>query len=111
MSHLIFVRVYIRTKKLIVDVIRIQHGETLPEILETPATAAQVIYISQLVFPLYIPASYFHSSKEHIHLIFFSLPLSLINYVTSYATYSLRSQSILGLLSAGQSRMLRHQRV
>lgn len=71
MSHLIFVCVYIRTKKLIVDVIRIQHGETLPEILETPATAAQVIYISQLVFPLYIPASYFHSSKEHIHLIFF----------------------------------------
>lgn len=42
---------------------------------------------------------------------FFSLPLSVINYVTSYATYSLRSQSILGLLSAGQSRMLRHQRV
>lgn len=71
MSHLIFVRVHIRTKKLIVDVIRIQHGETLPEILETPATAAQVIYISQLVFPLYIPASYFHSSKEHIHLIIF----------------------------------------
>ncbi|XP_013769555.1 ras GTPase-activating-like protein IQGAP2 [Pundamilia nyererei] len=30
-----------KTKKLIVDVIRIQHGETLPEILETPATAAQ----------------------------------------------------------------------
>lgn len=42
---------------------------------------------------------------------FFSLPLSVINYVTLYATYSLRSQSILGLLSAGQSRMLRHQRV
>uniref|UniRef100_A0A669CUB1 IQ motif containing GTPase activating protein 2 n=1 Tax=Oreochromis niloticus TaxID=8128 RepID=A0A669CUB1_ORENI len=30
-----------KTKKLIVDVIRIQPGETLPEILETPATAAQ----------------------------------------------------------------------
>ncbi|MEQ2282850.1 Ras GTPase-activating-like protein iqgap1 [Ameca splendens] len=30
-----------KTKKLIVDVIRIQHGETLPEILETPATASQ----------------------------------------------------------------------
>uniref|UniRef100_A0A3Q4G4S4 IQ motif containing GTPase activating protein 2 n=1 Tax=Neolamprologus brichardi TaxID=32507 RepID=A0A3Q4G4S4_NEOBR len=30
-----------KTKKLIVDVIRIQHGETLPDILETPATAAQ----------------------------------------------------------------------
>uniref|UniRef100_A0A7N8WUM6 IQ motif containing GTPase activating protein 2 n=1 Tax=Mastacembelus armatus TaxID=205130 RepID=A0A7N8WUM6_9TELE len=29
------------TKKLIVDVIRIQAGETLPEILETPATAPQ----------------------------------------------------------------------
>uniref|UniRef100_A0A7N8Y191 IQ motif containing GTPase activating protein 2 n=1 Tax=Mastacembelus armatus TaxID=205130 RepID=A0A7N8Y191_9TELE len=32
-----------KTKKLIVDVIRIQAGETLPEILETPATAPQVI--------------------------------------------------------------------
>uniref|UniRef100_A0A4W6GBL9 IQ motif containing GTPase activating protein 2 n=1 Tax=Lates calcarifer TaxID=8187 RepID=A0A4W6GBL9_LATCA len=30
-----------KTKKLIVDVIRIQPGETLPEILETPATAPQ----------------------------------------------------------------------
>uniref|UniRef100_A0A7N9AQ89 IQ motif containing GTPase activating protein 2 n=1 Tax=Mastacembelus armatus TaxID=205130 RepID=A0A7N9AQ89_9TELE len=30
-----------KTKKLIVDVIRIQAGETLPEILETPATAPQ----------------------------------------------------------------------
>uniref|UniRef100_A0A3B3XMM3 IQ motif containing GTPase activating protein 2 n=1 Tax=Poecilia mexicana TaxID=48701 RepID=A0A3B3XMM3_9TELE len=30
-----------KTKKLIVDVVRIQHGETLPEILETPATAPQ----------------------------------------------------------------------
>ncbi|XP_030593239.1 ras GTPase-activating-like protein IQGAP2 isoform X2 [Archocentrus centrarchus] len=30
-----------KTKKLIVDVIRIQHGEALPEILETPATATQ----------------------------------------------------------------------
>uniref|UniRef100_A0A672FV18 Ras-GAP domain-containing protein n=1 Tax=Salarias fasciatus TaxID=181472 RepID=A0A672FV18_SALFA len=30
-----------RTKKLIVDVIRIQHGETLTEILETPATNQQ----------------------------------------------------------------------
>uniref|UniRef100_A0A8D0A077 IQ motif containing GTPase activating protein 2 n=1 Tax=Sander lucioperca TaxID=283035 RepID=A0A8D0A077_SANLU len=30
-----------KTKKLIVDVIRIQHGDTLPEILETPATVPQ----------------------------------------------------------------------
>ncbi|XP_041643206.1 ras GTPase-activating-like protein IQGAP2 [Cheilinus undulatus] len=30
-----------KTKKLVVDVIRIQSGETLPEILETPATAPQ----------------------------------------------------------------------
>ncbi|XP_028268969.1 ras GTPase-activating-like protein IQGAP2 [Parambassis ranga] len=30
-----------KTKKLIVDVVRIQPGETLPEILETPATAPQ----------------------------------------------------------------------
>uniref|UniRef100_A0AAQ5XSM1 IQ motif containing GTPase activating protein 2 n=1 Tax=Amphiprion ocellaris TaxID=80972 RepID=A0AAQ5XSM1_AMPOC len=30
-----------KTKKLIVDVVRIQAGETLPEILETPATAPQ----------------------------------------------------------------------
>ncbi|KAF7661071.1 hypothetical protein LDENG_00268810 [Lucifuga dentata] len=30
-----------KTKKLIVDVVRIQPGETLPEILETPATALQ----------------------------------------------------------------------
>uniref|UniRef100_A0A7N6FD72 IQ motif containing GTPase activating protein 2 n=1 Tax=Anabas testudineus TaxID=64144 RepID=A0A7N6FD72_ANATE len=30
-----------KTKKLIVDVVRIQPGETLPEILETPATATQ----------------------------------------------------------------------
>uniref|UniRef100_A0A671TMK3 IQ motif containing GTPase activating protein 2 n=1 Tax=Sparus aurata TaxID=8175 RepID=A0A671TMK3_SPAAU len=30
-----------KTKKLVVDVIRIQPGETLPEILETPATAPQ----------------------------------------------------------------------
>ncbi|XP_061585009.1 ras GTPase-activating-like protein IQGAP2 [Cololabis saira] len=30
-----------KTKKLIVDVIRIQTGETLPEILETPATTTQ----------------------------------------------------------------------
>lgn len=112
-SHLIFVCVHIRTKKLIVDVIRIQHGETLPEILETPATAAQVIYISQLVFPsyIYLPATFIHQRSIFIWLFFFSLPLSVINYVTSYATYSLRSQSILGLLSAGQSRMLRHQRV
>lgn len=33
----------VRTKKLIVDVIRIQPGETLSEILETPASAPQVI--------------------------------------------------------------------
>uniref|UniRef100_A0A8C3G820 IQ motif containing GTPase activating protein 2 n=1 Tax=Cyclopterus lumpus TaxID=8103 RepID=A0A8C3G820_CYCLU len=30
-----------KTKKLIVDVVRIQHGVTLPAILETPATVAQ----------------------------------------------------------------------
>ncbi|XP_078105764.1 ras GTPase-activating-like protein IQGAP2 [Sander vitreus] len=30
-----------KTKKLIVDVVRIQHGDTLPEILETPATVPQ----------------------------------------------------------------------
>ncbi|XP_034728381.1 ras GTPase-activating-like protein IQGAP2 isoform X2 [Etheostoma cragini] len=30
-----------KTKKLIVDVVRIQHGDTLPEILETPATGPQ----------------------------------------------------------------------
>ncbi|XP_015229906.1 PREDICTED: ras GTPase-activating-like protein IQGAP1 [Cyprinodon variegatus] len=30
-----------KTKKLLVDVLRIQHGETLPDILETPATAPQ----------------------------------------------------------------------
>uniref|UniRef100_G3P6Y9 IQ motif containing GTPase activating protein 2 n=1 Tax=Gasterosteus aculeatus aculeatus TaxID=481459 RepID=G3P6Y9_GASAC len=30
-----------KTKKLIVDVVRIQHGETLPEILETPASVIQ----------------------------------------------------------------------
>ncbi|XP_054629890.1 ras GTPase-activating-like protein IQGAP2 [Dunckerocampus dactyliophorus] len=30
-----------KTKKLIVDVVRIQHGETLPEILDTPATPPQ----------------------------------------------------------------------
>lgn len=36
----------IRTKKLIVDVVRIQHGETLPEILETPASVIQVIFSS-----------------------------------------------------------------
>uniref|UniRef100_A0A3P9N7K1 IQ motif containing GTPase activating protein 2 n=1 Tax=Poecilia reticulata TaxID=8081 RepID=A0A3P9N7K1_POERE len=30
-----------KTKKLIVDVVWIQHGETLPEILETPATSPQ----------------------------------------------------------------------
>lgn len=34
--------VFFRTKKLIVDVIRIQVGENLPEILETPSTAPQV---------------------------------------------------------------------
>lgn len=33
---------FFRTKKLIVDVIRIQAGENLPEILETPSTAPQV---------------------------------------------------------------------
>lgn len=32
-----------RTKKLVVDVIRIQPGEALPEILESPASASQVI--------------------------------------------------------------------
>lgn len=31
-----------RTKKLIVDVVKIQPGETLTDILETPASAAQV---------------------------------------------------------------------
>uniref|UniRef100_A0A8C5I569 IQ motif containing GTPase activating protein 2 n=1 Tax=Gouania willdenowi TaxID=441366 RepID=A0A8C5I569_GOUWI len=30
-----------KTKKLVVDVIRIQHGETLPQILETPVTELQ----------------------------------------------------------------------
>lgn len=39
----------VRTKKLIVDVIRIQTGETLPEILVTEATAPQVTFSS--VFP------------------------------------------------------------
>lgn len=33
---------FFRTKKLIVDVIRIQPGESLSEILNTPATAPQV---------------------------------------------------------------------
>lgn len=48
-----------RTKKLIVDVIRIQPGETLPEILETPATAAQVkpdILFNTLLLPIYSTA-------------------------------------------------------
>lgn len=31
-----------RTKKLIVDVVKIQPGETLTDILETPSSAAQV---------------------------------------------------------------------
>lgn len=39
---------HVRTKKLIVDVVRIQPGETLPEILETPATAPQVTFSYQL---------------------------------------------------------------
>ena len=39
-----------RTKKLVVDVIRIQPGETLPEILETPATAPQVKFSSTLFY-------------------------------------------------------------
>lgn len=34
-----------RTKHLIVDVIRVQAGDTLTEILETPATAEQVIRV------------------------------------------------------------------
>uniref|UniRef100_A0A3Q2P197 IQ motif containing GTPase activating protein 2 n=1 Tax=Fundulus heteroclitus TaxID=8078 RepID=A0A3Q2P197_FUNHE len=38
-----------KTKKLIVDVVRIQHGETLPEILETPATAPQESEHAKLV--------------------------------------------------------------
>ncbi|KAJ3604604.1 hypothetical protein NHX12_029344, partial [Muraenolepis orangiensis] len=38
-----------KTKKLIVDVIRIQHGETLTETLETPATAAQESEHGQIV--------------------------------------------------------------
>lgn len=33
---------FFRTKKLIVDVIRIQAGENLPEILETPSSGPQV---------------------------------------------------------------------
>uniref|UniRef100_A0A3B5MDU2 IQ motif containing GTPase activating protein 2 n=1 Tax=Xiphophorus couchianus TaxID=32473 RepID=A0A3B5MDU2_9TELE len=38
-----------KTKKLIVDVVRIQHGETLPEILETPATAPQELEHTKIV--------------------------------------------------------------
>lgn len=37
-----FLLVCFRTKKIIVDVIRIQPGESLSEILDTPATAPQV---------------------------------------------------------------------
>lgn len=39
---------FFRTKKLIVDVIRIQAGENLPEILETPSTAPQVFTCARL---------------------------------------------------------------
>lgn len=67
-------------------------------------------FLSLFFLYIYLPATFIHQRSIFIWF-FFSLPLSLINYVTSYATYSLRSQSILGLLSAGQSRMLRHQRV
>ncbi|XP_061762318.1 ras GTPase-activating-like protein IQGAP2 [Nerophis ophidion] len=38
-----------KTKKLIVDVVQIQPGETLPEILETPATAPQESEHSKIV--------------------------------------------------------------
>ncbi|XP_076015996.1 ras GTPase-activating-like protein IQGAP2 [Genypterus blacodes] len=38
-----------KTKKLIVDVVRIQHGESLPEILETPASAPQESEHSKIV--------------------------------------------------------------
>ncbi len=38
----LFLCVFVRTKKLIVDVIRIQPGEALPEILETLASPPQV---------------------------------------------------------------------
>ncbi|CAG5922527.1 unnamed protein product [Menidia menidia] len=38
-----------KTKKLIVDVVRIQAGETLPEILETPATAPQEMEHTRIV--------------------------------------------------------------
>lgn len=44
--------VCVRTKKLIVDVIRIQPGETLPEVLDTPATAPQVMF-SSITFGCY----------------------------------------------------------
>ncbi|KAI4820562.1 hypothetical protein KUCAC02_028535 [Chaenocephalus aceratus] len=38
-----------KTKKLVVDVIRIQHGENLPQILETPSSALQVSEHTKIV--------------------------------------------------------------
>lgn len=39
----IYLFIFFSTKRLIVDVIRFQPGETLTEILETPATKEQVL--------------------------------------------------------------------
>lgn len=49
----------VRTKKLVVDVIRIQPGEALPEILETPATAPQVTFSSLIRFYPYAQQPFF----------------------------------------------------
>lgn len=58
-TRFLCVCVCVRTKKLVVDVIRIQPGEALPEILETPATAPQVTFSSLIRFYPYTQQPFF----------------------------------------------------